>query len=149
MPRTKTRDVEHQYFVRTSATKAFQAISDPAWLVRWLADTAELSPRTGGQYRLGWDGGPQHSGTVLEYVPGKRVTLEWAWEGVSVRGTRFQLAVKAERGGTIVSVRHSGFPREEKWTDLYGGAEWGWTYFLMNLKSVLEYGHDLRSPRDG
>lgn len=41
------------------------------------------------------------------------------------------------------------FPREEKWTAPYGGAEWGWAYFAINLKSVPETGQDLRSERDG
>jgi hypothetical protein len=51
--------------------------------------------------------------------------------------------------GTLLTVEHTGFPRGEEWVELYGGTEWGWTYFAMNLKSVLESGHDLRSPSDG
>jgi hypothetical protein len=48
----------------------------------------------------------------------------------------------------VLKFTHSGIPRDEKWVELYGGAIRGWTYFGMNLKSVLEHGHDLRSDND-
>ena len=144
-----TRTLHHQYYIGAPRTKVFKAITDPKWLVRWLADSAEIDPSRGGRYLLGWNGGPQHTGTVLEFVPGRQMTLAWEWPEVTLRGTRFKLAVKTRGKGTLLEVEHSGFPREEKWADLYGGAEWGWTYFAMNLKSLLETGRDLRSPVDG
>jgi hypothetical protein len=59
------------------------------------------------------------------------------------------LSVEPKDDGCLLRVDHEGFPKLEDWTDLYGGAEWGWTYFALNLKSVLETGHDLRSKYDG
>lgn len=149
MARKRWLAVDHQYFIRAPPAKVFRAITDPKWLVRWLADSASISPRRNGDYSVGWKDGPQHSGKILAFVPGKKVTFAWAWEGVPLHGTRFQLSVKPERGGSILKVEHTGIPRSGRWVDLYGGAEWGWTYFAMNLKSVLETGRDLRSPRDG
>ncbi|MCI4326626.1 MAG: SRPBCC domain-containing protein [Thermoplasmata archaeon] len=149
MPEPDTRTVDHQYFIRASPETVFRAITDPKWLVRWLADTAELEARKGGNYLLGWNAGPTHRGTVLEFEPGNSLALSWEWEGVEVQGTVFSLAVEPQDDGTIFQVEHTGFPRREEWTDLYGGAEWGWTYFAMNLKSVLENGHDLRAKEDG
>lgn len=48
----------------------------------------------------------------------------------------------------MLKFRHAGFPKAEKWVELYGGAIHGWMYFMMNLKSVLDHGHDLRSGND-
>ncbi len=144
-----SRSVGHQYYIDRTPAEVFRAITDPAMLVRWLSDTARIDLRTGGSYLLGWKDGPQHTGTVAEYVPGQRLSLTWQWPGIALEGTRFSLSVEPEGRGTLLSVEHSGFPKLEKWTDLYGGAEWGWTYFAMNLKSVLESGRDLRSPHDG
>jgi uncharacterized protein YndB with AHSA1/START domain len=127
----------------------FKAFSQPEWLTKWLCDTATISARKGGRYSIGWKDGPTHKGEVVDFVPGKSITLAWSWEGVNLSGTRFKLSVKPEEGGALFEVEHSGFPREERWADLYGGAEWGWTYLAMNLKSVLETGHDLRSKHDG
>jgi uncharacterized protein YndB with AHSA1/START domain len=149
MPQPTTRAVRHQYFIRGQPKEIFRAITDPEWIVKWLCDSAAISLRNGGSYSFGWKGGPTHHGTILALVPGKRITFSWTWPGVDLAGTRFTLAVAKKGAGSLLTVEHSGFPRSEKWTDLYGGAEWGWTYFAMNLKSVIEGGSDLRSPFDG
>ncbi len=148
MARKASRTVRHQFFIRAPSTRVFKALSDPDWIVRWLADRAELTPRKGGRYTLGWHDGPEHSGRVLDFVKGRRLTLGWSWPGVTLAGTRLKLSVRSKDGGSLLLVEHSGFPRGERWVDLYGGTEWGWTYFFLNLKSVLEAGHDLRSPFD-
>jgi uncharacterized protein YndB with AHSA1/START domain len=149
MPRKLNRMVDHQYLIRASRRAVFRAITDPQWLTRWLCDHAELSPRKGGSYFLGWKDGPTHSGKVVDFRPGRRVALAWSWPGVKLSGTVLSLSLATAGKGTLLRITHTGFPRQEKWTDLYGGAEWGWTYFAMNLKSVLENGHDLRSNGDG
>ncbi|HXW67325.1 MAG TPA: SRPBCC domain-containing protein [Thermoplasmata archaeon] len=143
------RAVDHQYFIRAPPDVVFRAISDPRMLTRWLCDEATLSPKKGGRYSLSWTGGPTHTGTVVEFRDGERVSLSWTWPGVTLRGTVFSLSVEAKDDGSLFRIGHAGFPRLEEWADLYGGAEWGWTYFALNLKSVLENGHDLRSRYDG
>ena len=145
----RTRAVSHQYFIHSSPKKVFDAMTDPKQIVKWLADSAEIDLREGGQYKIGWKDGPQHSGMILQLIPGKSMTLSWEWEGVSLHDTKFKLSVESKGSGSLFQIEHSGFPAQNKWTDLYAGAEWGWTYFAMNLKSVLEDGHDLRSPYDG
>ncbi len=149
MPAEKTREVRHRYFIRASPQRTFDAITNPAMLVKWLADKAQLSPQKGGDYLLGWTDGPTHTGKIIEFEPGKRIAFAWEWPGVSLGGTVFRLSVEKKEDGSLLLVEHEGFPKLERWTDLYGGAEWGWTYFAMNLKSVLEHGHDLRSAMDG
>jgi uncharacterized protein YndB with AHSA1/START domain len=143
------RSVDHQYFIRAPPSAVFRAISDPKWLTRWLCDRAELDPRKGGTYELGWTDGPTHTGTIVDYRKGRRVSFAWTWPGGTLQGTVLSLSVAPRAGGSMLKVEHHGFPRREQWTDLYGGAEWGWTYFALNLKSVLETGHDLRSKYDG
>lgn len=143
------RTVSHQYFIRAMPERTFDAISNPKTLVKWLADRAELTAAKGGTYLLGWTDGPTHTGTVLEFHPGRSIALAWEWPGVELQGTVLRLSVEPKDDGSILFVEHTGFPRREQWTDLYGGAEWGWTYFAMNLKSFLETGHDLRSKYDG
>ncbi len=144
-----TRSVSHQYFIRASPKRVFKAITDSKWLVRWLSDFAQITAKKDGQYELGWDNGPQHSGTILEFIPGKSMTLSWEWEGIELQGTKFKLSVRKKGNGSILKVEHLGFPIQDKWNNLYGGTEWGWAYFAMNLKSLLESGHDLRSKYDG
>lgn len=145
----KTRVVDHQYFVRAPAASVFRAISEPTELIRWLCDRAELEARVGGSYLLAWEGGPAHTGKVVEFVAGQRIALGWRWPNVTLTGTVFALSVEPAPSGSLLHVQHTGFPVDEAWSELLAGAEWGWTYFAMNLKSFLETGHDLRSPQDG
>jgi uncharacterized protein YndB with AHSA1/START domain len=149
MSPSSERRVDHQYLIHAPVENVFRAISDPAWITRWLCDRAEIEPRAGGAYSLGWTDGPTHTGTLVEFRPGERIAFAWSWPGVTLTGTVFTLSVEPFGDGTVLKVQHTGFPRTEEWADLYGGAEWGWTYFAVNLKSVLENGKDLRSPRDG
>jgi uncharacterized protein YndB with AHSA1/START domain len=149
VPENSDRAVDHQYFIRAEPAAVFQALTEPAWLTRWLCDTAELSLRKGGSYRLGWTDGPTHAGAIVDFTPGTRIAFAWTWPGTALEGTVVSLEVVPREGGALLRVRHTGFPRREEWVDLYGGAEWGWTYFAMNLKSLLEHGHDLRSGLDG
>lgn len=149
MPHPESRVLNHQYFLHASPAQVFDAVTNPDTLVKWLADRAEISPRKGGRYMLGWTGGPTHTGEVLEFEPGRVIAFAWEWPGVALKGTVFRLSVEPREGGSLLTVEHSGFPKLEEWTDLYGGAEWGWTYFAMNLKSLLETGRDLRSRHDG
>ena len=145
----RPRRIQHQYYIRASPARVGRAITDPVWLTKWLADSASLSPRKGGRYLLGWRGGPTHTGKLASYVRGRRITFEWQWPGIDLKGTRFRLSVRPKGKGTLLTVEHTGFPRQSRWVDLYAGAEWGWAYFAMNLKSVLETGRDLRTRFDG
>ena len=145
----KTRTIRTPIFIHASPRTVFRAITDPKLLITWFSDTATIVPRRGGSYALGWQDGPTHTGRVLELVPGKRITLSWQWPGKEALGvTRLRLSVEPKAGGTILRFTHSGFGRGGDWVDLYEGAIRGWTYFMMNCKSVVEHGNDLRSPWD-
>lgn len=149
MGSTKAREVRRTFFLRASAKEAFRAISTPEGLERWMVERAELPLRKGAQYTLVFQGGWTHQGKVLDVRPGKKLVLAWAWKGVPLKGTILTLSVTPKRGGSLLTFVHAGFPKTEAWVDLYGVTEWGWTYYGMNLKSVLETGRDLRSEFDG
>ncbi len=148
MAQGKPRTVDHQFYINASPEKVFRAFTEPRQLVRWLSEEAEVERRKGGAYRLIFAGGWLHEGSVVGYSPGRSITLAWSWPGVPVTGTRLKMSVKPKGSGTIFRMVHTGFPPAKEWVDLYGGAEWGWTYYGLNLKSVLESGHDLRSAED-
>jgi Activator of Hsp90 ATPase homolog 1-like protein len=76
-------------------------------------------------------------------------TLSWQWPGREQLGvTKLRLSIEPTEDGVVLIFTHSGFQRSGEWVELYEGAIRGWTYFMMNLKSVLETKHDLRSPCD-
>jgi uncharacterized protein YndB with AHSA1/START domain len=149
MSSSKIIAVDRQFFIRASVAPVFDAISTARGLASWMVVRADLPARAGARYELEFDGGWRHVGSVERFRAGRSIALTWAWDSVPLKGTVLTLSVQAKRGGTLFHLVHSGFPRETKWMDLYGVTEWGWTYYGMNLKSVLESHHDLRSPSDG
>jgi uncharacterized protein YndB with AHSA1/START domain len=149
MARSKSRTIRLQAFVHASPKKVFKSITEPKRLSRWFVDEASFSPRKGGRYAFSWKGGPTHTGKVLEFVRGHRYSITWQWPGMEADlTTKLTLSVAPKGNGTILKFTHRGFPKEDRWVDLYAGAVQGWTYFLMNFKSVVDHGRDLRSPND-
>jgi uncharacterized protein YndB with AHSA1/START domain len=149
MTPTKTRTLQLPIFIHAPRKEVFEAISKPELLAQWFVDRATLSPKKGGAYAFTWEGGPTHTGKVLEFERGKRLTLSWQWPGQERLGmTRLRLTVASQHGGTVLTFTHSGFQRSVAWQEIYEGAIRGWTYFMFNLKSFLETGKDLRSPYD-
>jgi uncharacterized protein YndB with AHSA1/START domain len=149
MAPTKSRTIRLRAFVHAPPAKVFKAVSDPVLLSSWFVDRATIEPRKGGRYAYSWEDGPTHVGTVLDFVRGRRLAISWQWPGIEDQlTTRLAFSVERKNRGTVLTLTHTGFPKEERWVDLYGGAIQGWTYFLMNLKSFLDHGYDLRSPFD-
>lgn len=146
----KTRTIRQQYYIRASPKKVFKAISEPERLTRWFLKDAQLSPRKRGKYSFTWQGGYAHSGQVVEFVRGKSLTLTWPqYDGKELLGeTKLKMTVEPKGDGSLLKIQHSGYPKHERWVDLYAGTHSGWAYFMMNLKSVLEHGNDLRSKHD-
>lgn len=149
MSSSRALAVDRQFFIRASPRKVFEAISTPPGLTSWMVVRADLPNQPGTPYELEFDGGWRHQGTVHRFQAGRSIALTWAWKGVRLKGTILTLTVSSKKGGALCRFVHRGFPRETKWMGLFGVTEWGWTYYGMNLKSVLETGHDLRSRWDG
>jgi uncharacterized protein YndB with AHSA1/START domain len=147
----KTRSIRQQFYIRAPPKKVFRAISDPDEITKWFLKDAQISTRKGGRYTFEWNGGYQHSGRVLEFARGRSLTLTWPqFDGKEVIGdTKVRFTVEPKGKGALLKILHSGYQKQEKWVEPYAGTHAGWSYFVMNLKSVLEHGHDLRSKHDG
>jgi uncharacterized protein YndB with AHSA1/START domain len=146
----KSLTIDQSYFYRKSPRTVFRAVADPKQIVRWFLAKAELPPEKGARYRFEWPGGYSHEGSVIEFVRDRRLTLSWPNGSRSERFlTRVTFSVRRAGPGTFLKLHHTGFPRTPVGIEQYGGTESGWAYYLVNLRSVLEHGRDLRSPRDG
>lgn len=144
------RTVIHQYYIKAPSAKVFKAISDNKELTRWFLAKASLDKEKGGDYKFTWQGGYTESGKVLDYVPGKRLSLSWPgyWKKRLLGWTRATFTVENRGKGTLLKLRHSGYGSSEAWIWNYALTHAGWSYYLTNLKSVLERGSDLRSRLD-
>ena len=144
------RTVLQQYYIKASPAKVFKAISNDKELTHWFLSKALLDKEKGGAYKFTWPGGYTESGKVLEYVPGKKLSLSWPsiWKKRLLSRTRATFTVEKRGKGTLLKLRHSGWGSGEGWSWNFALTYAGWAYYLTNLKSVVEHGYDLRSKLD-
>ena len=71
--------VRREVTLPLSRDEAWEAISEPAELERWLAEEAELDPEPGGDVAVRFHDGAEREGYVEEAEPGERLALRW-WD---------------------------------------------------------------------
>jgi uncharacterized protein YndB with AHSA1/START domain len=142
--------VEMSYYYAAPPAEVYAALTEPKRLTTWFAPEARVTLRKGGTYRLRWPGGVSMRGRVKKFEPGRLLVIDWIdrLEGGRVFETEARFELERTGRGTLLSITHSGFQKGPRWTALYGGVTFGWTYYLLNLRSVLEHGTDLRDARD-
>jgi uncharacterized protein YndB with AHSA1/START domain len=146
----KPPPLRHTYYFAASPARVFAALTDPALLTKWFVEKAVVTPRPGGAYRLSWGAGFSMKGKIEEFSAPKRMTVTWVdrLEGGKTFETQARFSLTKKGKGTLLEVTHRGFKSGKKWLALHGAVQSGWAYYLMNLKSVLDHGIDLRSPSD-
>ena len=75
----ETTEVRREVTLPLTREEAWEAISDPAELERWLAEEAELEAEPGGDVAVRFDDGSEREGVVEEAEPGERLALRW-WD---------------------------------------------------------------------
>lgn len=98
-------------------------------------------------YSWGWFGYPDEvneNGKILK-ANGKDL-FEFTFNGNGVNDMKVGVTVREEGGERIVSLRQYNIPTdEESKHNFHIGCMEGWTFYLANLKSILEGGIDLRN----
>lgn len=90
---------------------AFELITSPERLRRWLTVAARVDLRPGGRYR--WTVVPGHSvsGTFVEVVPGQRLEFSWWWEDsddLPPGSSTVTVTLTPRDGSTEVRLVHDG-----------------------------------------
>ncbi len=70
--------VERETVLDADEERAWEAISDPAELERWLADEVDLEPVEGAPARFEVDG-EERPGRVERVVEGRELAFTWSW----------------------------------------------------------------------
>ncbi|NIP33860.1 MAG: hypothetical protein GWN18_02900 [Thermoplasmata archaeon] len=93
--------------------------------------------RAGDRFRMGWHTGLSGEGEVLEVRPEEMVRFTMD-QGAEVEATMEPL----EDGSVMVTLTQTHGGSDEENLALMLGFKEGWAFYLANLKSVLEGGHD-------
>lgn len=129
-------NIEKTALLPVPAEEAFALVTEPDRLRRWLAVSARVELRAGGEFR--WTLTPMAvaAGTVLEVDPGRRIVLGFAFEtSAEPRTDTVTITIEPVDGGTLVRLVHAGLPDESS-----EGVLEGWTHFFDRLERAAVTG---------
>jgi uncharacterized protein YndB with AHSA1/START domain len=147
--RTFTRRIT----VNAIPQKIYDAWAVPSQIERWFLRTAEYvgfdgqpidrnTPvETGNNYLWRWHGyldDVKETGTVVEANGRDKFAITFTQDCL------ISVTIVEEDGENVVELTQSRIPDDED-HNIYVDCSYGWTFFLANLKSVLEGGIDLRN----
>src|ERR1700712_5189061 len=141
----------------TDVRSVYQAWTTPEGLESWFLRKANfytiagrlrephesiLKEDTYEWYWHGFDDGTVEKGQVLEV--NSIDFLKFTFSGGSI----VSVNLETQNGLTIVKLTQDNIPAEEDPSqNLYIQCQTGWTFYLANLKSIIEGGIDLRNKR--
>jgi uncharacterized protein (TIGR03086 family) len=129
-------NIEKTALLPVTAEEAFALITQPDRLRRWLAVSARVDLRAGGEFR--WTLTPMAvaAGTVIEVDPGRRLVLGFAFEAsADSRTDTVTITIEPAEGGTLVRLVHEGLPEDHA-----DGVLDGWTHFFERLERAAVTG---------
>jgi uncharacterized protein YndB with AHSA1/START domain len=130
--------------LKASPEKVWRALTQPEALKQWMAPTddfriplAEAELKVGGRYHIVMKSpdGEEHdvSGKYREIVPNKKLVYTWAWKSTPARESLVTFELRANGGGTELTLRHEQFADEEA-RDKH---QQGWTGCLARLEKFV------------
>lgn len=135
--------------IKSSPEAVFRALTQAGELMKWFPTRVESDPRPDGKFKFTWEfananeNGSQQ-GEYVEVLPNSKLSYTWTAESISTLVT-FHLT--ESNGETIVELDHSSMQARADSQKLHDMHANQWGFFLMNLKSYLETGMDLRKEK--
>ncbi len=138
-----TETYRQELFIQALPDHVFDHFLKPELMVQWMGDYARIEPEPGGLFSVDING-------VLirgRYIKIERPTLlEISWgeagnDAMPPETTRLVITLRPEKGGTLLSLEHSGLVPEEAKKHAIG-----WPHFLARLVSLANGKNPGRDP---
>lgn len=100
--------VERSVDVPLEPERAWETVTDPAELERWLAPDVELDLREGGDVFVRDDDGRERHGTVVTVEAPQRLVYTWDTDGIE---TTVEIALDPLPDGTRIRISESAETR--------------------------------------
>ncbi len=127
--------VERELFIDAPPAVVYELLTDPTRFVEWMAPTARLDPKPGGEVTWIHANGDRVVGTFVELVPDRRIVFTFGWDrddvGIPPGSTTVTIDLRPHDGGTHVRLVHSGLAGPM--ADAHRG---GWDNYLARLAAV-------------
>jgi len=133
------RDVVVERWIGAPPETVFAYFTDPERWLRWQGVEAALEPRDGGAFRMNVRGDGWAAGRFVEVRPPERVVFTWGWEGqdgLPPGSTTVEIDLRADGGGTTLTLRHRGLPDDTAAEQHRAG----WDHYLDRLRIVAAGG---------
>jgi uncharacterized protein YndB with AHSA1/START domain len=112
--------------------------TDPQQLRSWFVADARMDLKKGGDYEWTWYGGTKEKGKILNSKKPNKLAFTFA-------NSKCEVIVKKDKRGSLVTLKQYDIPTGEKdKVNIHLNCSCGWTFYLTNLKTFLEFGIDLR-----
>jgi len=141
--------IQQTVVIQKPQADVFRALTDADELMGWFPTRVESDPRVGGKYKFAWEfanaseNGSQE-GEYVEFAPNSLVSYTWKAEAVP---TLVTLHLSESNGETTLELDHASLQEGADQDKLRADHASQWGFFLMNLKSYLEAGMDMRKEK--
>jgi uncharacterized protein YndB with AHSA1/START domain len=124
----------------------FAAFTDPEQVKGWLADSAEIEPRRGGKYRLGFTAPVpfESQGEVLQLTPDLDIDFSWqappsfaSLMNDPLPHTHVYVRLQQSPEGIDVTLEHVGWGSGEAWEEARSWHFHLWDDRLHRLKDFM------------
>ncbi len=116
----------------------WRAISSDDGLAGWLAETATVDLRPGGEGVVGFAGGHRRTLRVDAVESGEAIAFRWSPDAAPEAETRVELRLEdAEDGTTRLTVIESGFVEATARAGRMAVSAWAWEAALAALVALL------------
>lgn len=129
--------------IKASPAKVYAAWTNPSNMGGWMGPegtvgtSVDADLRVGGRYhiQLRMADGEEHnvSGVYREVVPNEKLVFTWAWRSTPERESLVTVVLKADDGGTLLTLTHEQFFDEAA----RDGHRQGWSAALDKLVQVF------------
>ena len=114
----------------------FPYFTDPALIITWMGDRANLDPQPGGVFAVDVGTSPAR-GTYVAVEPPARVVFTWGLPGsetMPAGSTTVEVILTADGDETVVSLTHYDLPGKHR-----PGHKKGWDTFLAALPAAVHH----------
>jgi uncharacterized protein YndB with AHSA1/START domain len=116
----------------------WRAISSDDGLAGWLAETATVDLRPGGEGVVGFAGGHRRTLRVDRVESGETIAFRWSPDALPDAETCVELRLEdAEDGSTRITVVESGFAEVAARAGRMAVSAWAWEAALAALVALL------------
>lgn len=145
-----------QVFINADAAKVFDAWAIPQALETWFIASASYTHNgqrraqddrveAGDAYHWRWHQNLETSGTIKNVIPNEQIVFTFGNLAPHHDDILVTVSVESEEDGcTRLTLVQENMPDKPEGQHYHLSCNLGWSFFMTNLKGVLEHGVDLR-----